>query len=232
MKSYVWSDEPGDNPSSLKEALSSQKRSHRLLMKAKGFPLSIVEVCSKIDSHLELLFNELKLYLNEQTGKTKIVPQDIQDIILHLRECSKENVAALITSIKSSTFTKSAENCVLLARLLQSISELCPTLKLCFSGNLLTSHSLMNDASGNGDENAEKQWASVRGLLDEESLRFWRMWIEQFVKDWTPLDGQINLNIILRDFPVSLKFVIYCYFIYLMPYYFIELGNNNYRGKG
>lgn len=206
MKSYVWSEEPGDNPSSLKEALSTQKNTHRLLMKAKGFPLSIVDVCSKIDSNLELLFNELKLYLNEQTGKSKVVPQEIQDIVLHLRECSRDNVASLITSIKSSNFSKSSENCVLLARLLQSISELCPTLRLCFSGNLLTSHSLMNDTSSTVNENAEKQWASIRGLLEEESLRFWRMWIELFVKDWMPLDGQMDLNIILRDFPVSFDF--------------------------
>lgn len=207
MKSYVWTDESSDNPLSLKDALSPNKQSHRLLMKAKGYNASIVELCNKVDSDLELLFNDLKLYLSgsgDVIGKVRApIDPDHQSIIQFLRECSQENVATLITSIKSSNYNNSAENCVLLARLLQSMSELCPNLKLCFSGNLIAEQSFMS-GSGSSDDFGDKQWNTVCSLLEEESVRFWKMWIELFVNEWKHLDESADLNVILRDFPVSL----------------------------
>lgn len=208
MKSYVWTDESADNPLSLKDALSSRKQSHRLLMKVKGYPISIVEVCNKIDLSLEGIFNDLKVFLNEKKdplsiGKTKKIDPELQKIISHLRDCSTENISELITIVKSSNFTKTAENCVTLARLLQSISELCPNLKLCFSGNLLMDQSYFKDG-GASEDDGEKQWNSMCGLLEDESVRFWQMWIDLLVSDWRKLDEVVDLNVILKDFPVSL----------------------------
>lgn len=204
MKHYVWTEDILDNPLSLKDALSNNKQSHRLLMKVKGFTMSIVELCNKIDGNLELLFNDLKMYLGGgsdviELRRVKDVDPNHQKLILFLRECSKENISSLITSIKSSKFNKSAENCIMLSRLLQAMSELCPNLRLCFSGHLLIEPSFMRDPSKNDD--GENEWNSICGLLEEESIRFWCMWMEIFVSEWKILDQNMDLNTMLKDFP-------------------------------
>lgn len=204
MKSYVWNEDASDNPLSLKDALSSNKQSHRLLMKVKGFTTAIVDVCNKIDGNLELLFTDLKLYLGgisdvKDLRRAKDVDPDHQKIVLYLRECSKENVSALITSIKSSKLNTTAENSIMLARLLQAVSELCPNLKLCFSGHQLLEPSFLRDPTKNNE--GDEDWSAICGLLEEESIRFWRSWLENFVAEWKPLDATLDLNVMLKDFP-------------------------------
>lgn len=204
MKHYVWTEDLLDNPLSLKDALSNNKQSHRLLMKVKGFTTSVVELCNKIDSNLELLFTDLKMYLGGgsdvmELRRVKDVDPDHQKLVLYLRECSKENISSLITSIKSSKFIKSAENCIMLARLLQAISELCPNLRLCFSGHLLLEPSFMRDPTK--DDDGDKEWNNICGLLEEESIRFWCMWMDVFVGEWKQLDQNFDLNMMLKDFP-------------------------------
>lgn len=204
MKHYVWSEDALDNPLSLKDALSSNKSSHRLLMKFKGFTTAIVELCNKLDGNLELLFTDLKMYLGGMSDmmelrRSKEVDPDHQKIVLFLRECSKESISTLITSIKSSKFNKTAENCVMLARLLQAVSELCPNLRLCFSGHLLLEPSYLRDPTK--DDDGDKEWSGISGLLEEESIRFWRMWLEIFVSEWKPLDQKFDAHMMLKDFP-------------------------------
>lgn len=202
MKYYVWVEDPLDNPLSLKDALSPSKQSHRLLMKVKGISTSIVELCNKIDGQLELLFNDLKLYLgceSDELRRAKDIDPDHLKIITFLRECSRNSISALITSIKSSSFGKNAENCIMLARLLNAISELCPNLKLCFSGHLILEPSFLRDPTK--DDDGDKEWNSICGLLQEESLRFWSMWLDIFVSEWKSLDKKMDLIMMLKDFP-------------------------------
>lgn len=204
MKRYVWTEDPLDNPQSLKDALSPNLASHRLLMKVKGFPTAIVDLCNKIDGNLELLFSDLKTYLGGTSDVTELrrmkdVDPDHQKIVLYLRECSKQNISNLITSIKTSKFNKTAENCIMLARLLQAVSELCPNLRLCFFAHSLLEPSFLRDPTK--DDDGEREWSSVCGLLEEESIRFWCMWLETFVGEWKPLDTKPDLNMMLKDFP-------------------------------
>lgn len=204
MKHYVWSEDALDNPLSLKDALSPNKASHRLLMKVRGFATSIVELCNKIDGNLELLFTDLKLYLGGMSDvielrRAREVDPDHQKIVAYLRECSKDNISSLITSIKSSKFNKTAENCIMMARLLQAISELCPNLRLCFSGQLLLEPSFLRDPTK--DDDGDREWSAICGLLEEESLRFWCMWLEIFVGEWKSLDQKLDPNMLLKDFP-------------------------------
>jgi len=105
----------------------------------------------------------------------------------------------LITSVKSSKFNKTAENSIMLARLLQAVSELCPNLKLCFSGHLLLEPSFLRDPTK--DDDGDKEWNNICGLLEEESIRFWHMWLNSFVNELKPLDTAFNLNVMLKDFP-------------------------------
>lgn len=204
MKHYVWVEDTSDNPMSLKDALSTNMQSHRLLMKVKGFTTSIVDVCNKIDGNLERLFSELKMYLGgmsewSELRRHKNTDADHQKIVSFLRECSKENVSSLVTSVKSSKFNKTAENCIMLARLLQAVSELCPNLQLCFSGHLLKEPSYLRDSTQQDER--DKEWEYVCNLLEQESLAFWSMWLEIFVAEWKELSHELDLNTLLRDFP-------------------------------
>lgn len=205
LRHYIWSEDIQDNPKSLKEALSPTKRSHRLLMKASGYSPSIVALCEKIDLNLELLFSELKQYVcgtsdafelkkiksNENTNHQKLVQ--------FLRDCSRHNIQSLITTVKSALNSKSAENCVLMARLLESFGELCPNLELCFSGHLLMENSFLRDPTQ--DTEGDEEWRKVRGLLLEESITFWQMWLATFVEGWKILDADVDEFFMLRDFP-------------------------------
>lgn len=205
MKHYVWSEDSSDNPLSLKDALSPNLQSHLLLMKVKGFTTSIVDVCNKIDGNLDLLFTDLKAYLGgmsdvSELRRAKDVDPNHKKIVLYLRDCSKDNISTLITAIKSSNFNKTAENCITLARLLQAVSELCPNLKLCFSGHLLLEPSFLRDPTKD-DNDGDKEWSNICGLLEEESLRFWFIWLEIFVGEWKPLDHSLETMTLLKDFP-------------------------------
>jgi len=204
MKHYVWIDDASDNPLSLKDALSSNKQSHRLLMKVKGFTKSVVSLCNTIDGNLELLFGDLKIYLGDsevaELRRVKEIDANHQKIIAFLRECSRDNISSLITSIKSSSVNKTPDNCIMLARLLHAISELCPNLRLCFSGHLLIMEpSFLRDPTK--DDDGDREWNNICGLLEEESLRFWCMWLESFVGEWKPLEHKMDVNVMLKDFP-------------------------------
>lgn len=204
LQRYVWMDDIADNPLSLKDALSTNKSSHRLLMKVKGYSTSIVKLCIKIDKSLEKLFKDLENYLKNlsdgsELKRLKSVDPNHQKIVAYLKECSKENISKLITTIKSSNFVKTAENSLTLARLLQAISELCPNLQACFSGHLLLEPSYLRDPTKNDD--SENEWKSIQGLLKEESLQFWTKWMNLFIENWSNLDPKINVGVILKDFP-------------------------------
>jgi conserved oligomeric Golgi complex subunit 1 len=131
--------------------------------------------------------------------RANTVDPDHQKIVDYLRQCSKTNLSSLITSIKSSKFNKTAENYLTLARLLQALSELCPNLHLCFSGYLLLEPSYLRDPTKDND--GDKEWESICSLLEEESIRFWCMWLEIFVGEWKQLDSKCDLNVMLKDFP-------------------------------
>lgn len=204
LQKYVWAEDSTDNPLSLKDALSSNKSSHSLLMKVRGYTVPIVQLCNKIDGSLEKLFKDLKNYMknlsdSNQYRKMKKVDPDQQRIVTFLKECSRENISKLITAIKSSNFKRTPENLLIVARLLQAISELCPNLQSCFSGHLLFEPSFFRDSAIN-DEGAS-EWKSICGLLEEESLRFWTEWMEFFIGNWSCLEHKVDVGVILKDFP-------------------------------
>lgn len=82
----------------------------------------------------------------------------------------------LITNIKSLDIRSNQSTLILLAILLQSITELCPNLRLCLTQCLTTTLDQLSHFSND-------QWDTISNLLQEESLRFWKSWIRLFVND-------------------------------------------------
>lgn len=93
-----WINEPGDNPLSLKQALSAKREDHRLLMKVKGYSESICAVCATFDRSTEAIYNDLNLYINSETAGEGLAASEVgaaeqEQIVAHLRQCSQDGIA-------------------------------------------------------------------------------------------------------------------------------------------
>lgn len=82
----------------------------------------------------------------------------------------------LITNIKSFDMPATQSTLISLAILLQSITELCPNLKLCLTQCLTSTLDQLSHFSND-------QWDTISNLLQDESLRYWKTWISLFVND-------------------------------------------------
>lgn len=148
-------------------------------MKSKGYTDAIVNVCQSLDANLKAIFNDLNLYLTDcPTYVQQPSETDHSDVVLFLQETSRNGISELITTIKSTNFQHTQPTLIALATLLKAITELCPNLKLCLFQNM---SNVWPTRSATGS--AAEQWDSVCRLLEEESLRFWRLWINLFVEE-------------------------------------------------
>ncbi|KAL1400270.1 hypothetical protein pipiens_002086 [Culex pipiens pipiens] len=199
VKSYVWQESSEDVPLNLKDALDcANLASHQLLMKARAFPPPLVELVSSLDGRLESLTKDVTTFLGASTS------DEAQQLIEFYSDCSSESISQLLTTIKSADYERSPENYVLLARLLVAFKELCPALKKCLTPSQLSNADTIMPWQGEESAmNAKKdRWNNAAGLLDEESLAFWKLWLEQFVKKWPVLEGNVGYHTLLTEFPL------------------------------
>ncbi|XP_037038519.1 conserved oligomeric Golgi complex subunit 1 isoform X2 [Bradysia coprophila] len=174
----IWDDESTDIPLSLKQALSQDKKCHRLLLKSKGYTQRVITVCDTLDRNMKDLFDDLKVYLVEELDSrntSSLTLEDRQRIAGFLNDASRDGVSRLITNIKSLNIPSTQATVISLAILLQAIAELCPNLKLCLTQRLTGSLDQLSLGTG--------QWDAISNLLQEESLRFWKTWIGLFVNE-------------------------------------------------
>lgn len=93
-----WIEDSADTPLSLKQALSSDQQSHKLLMKAKGFCKEICQACELFDNNVAVLYKDLSLYLSAFASGQKSNQTDVDEkddragIILFLSNCSQQYV--------------------------------------------------------------------------------------------------------------------------------------------
>lgn len=210
-KNFVWNENiVADIPKSLKEALSSNLQTHKLLMKSKGFSPPIVEFCDSLDSKLKNLFQDFSLFLtNDSMGKKSDLDiKEFDDLNLFFKEYAKKGVTEMINKINLIAID-SKDDCLvlILARLLQAISELVPNLKVCLSFNM--------NISWNEDTRSSHSdyWNTVNRLLEDESFRFWKLWVDQIniyivTRSKENLIKIIDSNTILKDFPKWENFTI------------------------
>lgn len=91
-KPQIWTEEPADIPLSLKQALSTERQSHKLLLKTRGYTPTIVQICESLDGNMQTLFSELKLYLSHDVEATDV---DVgKEIAAYLRASSWDSVLA------------------------------------------------------------------------------------------------------------------------------------------
>ncbi|XP_053693589.1 conserved oligomeric Golgi complex subunit 1 [Sabethes cyaneus] len=205
VKSFVWTESADDNPPNLKDALDSTNLArHHLLMKTRAFPPPLVRLASLLDQRIQVLSKDVCSFLASSDSK------EVEPLLAFYSECSAENMSQLITSIKSADYKQTSENHILIARLLVALKELCPSLKQCLTPALMTNHSHSGPwqeddyqyGSGTAAELRTDRWAKIAGLLDDECLRFWKLWSENFEGRWPQLNSHVGYQTLLVDFPL------------------------------
>lgn len=96
LQTQIWTEDSTDIPLSLKQALSQDKKCHRLLLKSKGYTLNIITVCDTLDRNMKDLFDDLKIYLVEELDNrnvSNLTLDDRQRIAGFLKDASREGIA-------------------------------------------------------------------------------------------------------------------------------------------
>lgn len=178
-----------DIPRSLKQALSSDKHCHKLLLKSKGYTAGIVAVCQSLDLNLQTIYNDLNMYFSHGDGIARKSADneasvDTADIVHYLQDSSRDGLSELITTIKSTNCEETQSTLIILATLLTAITELCPNLRLCLAQQHAISNSTTwSKSTSASGSSSNDQWINVCKLLDDEAIRFWNKWICLFVGD-------------------------------------------------
>ncbi|XP_055548453.1 conserved oligomeric Golgi complex subunit 1 [Wyeomyia smithii] len=205
VKSFVWTESTDDNPPNLKEALDNKNIArHHLLMKTRAFPPPLVRLASLLDQRIQVLSKDVCSFLANADAK------EVERLIVFYSECSSESMSKLITSIKSADYKQTSENHILIARLMMAIKELCPSLKQCLTPAQMTNSFGSANWQDNDDQYDSEavselrtdRWGKMAGLLDNECLRFWKLWSEDFEGRWPKLDSHVGYQTLLVDFPL------------------------------
>uniref|UniRef100_A0A0P6IU56 Conserved oligomeric Golgi complex subunit 1 n=1 Tax=Aedes aegypti TaxID=7159 RepID=A0A0P6IU56_AEDAE len=197
LKAFVWSESTEDIPLNLKAALDrSQPASHYLLMKSKAFPPALVQLASSFDKRIQTLTMDVQSFLESFSTN------EAGQLIEFYSDCSVESINELLTAIKTNDCNPSSDKLILLARLLTAYKELCPSLKQCLTPSLMNQVEIATSWQSEGKLTDGDRWNNISGLLEEESIRFWKLWLEQFVAKWPQLDKQISYQTLLTEFPL------------------------------
>ncbi|XP_052902098.1 conserved oligomeric Golgi complex subunit 1 [Anopheles moucheti] len=202
LKTFVWKESLDDVPMNLKTALDRSVPSNRkLLMKARGYTPALVALSVSLNGRLESLTRDVESFLSSSSRS------EVGEMLAYFRQCCVEGVAELITVIKSAAFEPSVERYALVARFFSAVRELCPALRECFIPTTIglaegwQSGRKSSSTMAMSEEDPER-WTKVAGLLEDESLNCWTLWVERFQQLWPSLPAAVGYGTLLNDFPV------------------------------
>ncbi|GAB0088654.1 Conserved oligomeric Golgi complex subunit 1 [Sergentomyia squamirostris] len=195
IRKMVWSEEASDIPQSLQQALDSDQKSHKLLMKTRGYSPVIVGVCENLDKRLGLLFGDLSNYVSPESDLEKRgkLPDEMTTTLREfLVDTSTQRVLKLVGHLRSNKFPETQSNSIRLAKFLQALTELCPFLKDCLSRR-----------KPDSEDDDMDHWIKICQRLEEESIYYWTLWLTAFLKDSHLWFSQSPPNLCgsLQEFP-------------------------------
>uniref|UniRef100_A0A182YBC7 Conserved oligomeric Golgi complex subunit 1 n=1 Tax=Anopheles stephensi TaxID=30069 RepID=A0A182YBC7_ANOST len=205
LKAFVWKESLDDVPLNLKTALDrSVPSNRRLLMKARGYTPALVELSDSLNGRLQTLTCDVGAFLSSSSSRV-----EIEEMLSYFRQCCVEGIAELITAIKSAEFEPTVERYATLARFLTAVRELCPALRECFIPTTIgvlpdrwPSSGRKSSSTVAVSEEDPDRWSKVSGLLEDESLQCWTLWVERFQQHWPSLPVAVGYGTLLNDFPV------------------------------
>ncbi len=97
LQVQIWTEDLTDIPLSLKQALSNDNKSHRLLLKSKGYTPNIIAVCDTLDRNMNELFDDLKVYLIDESDNNRHISHltfdERQRIVGFLKDASRDGIS-------------------------------------------------------------------------------------------------------------------------------------------
>ncbi|XP_053670010.1 conserved oligomeric Golgi complex subunit 1 [Anopheles nili] len=204
LKAFVWKESFDDMPVNLKMALNRSNPSGRkLMMKARGYTPGLVATIDSLNVRLQTLTRDVELFLSTSSRS------EVDQVLVYFRQCCVDGIAELVTAIKSTQFEATTERYALLARYLMAVRELCPALRECFiptsaglNDNWLLLPGRKSSSAIAVSEEDPERWAKVAGLLEDESLRYWRLWVEKLCQSWPALTPEVGYGTLLNEFPI------------------------------
>lgn len=221
MSLFLWSESPSDLPSDaawVSVSNRAQFPSSGLAMKAQAVSPCVQNFCSALDSKLQVQLEDLLAYL---PSGDPALPKDVspaqakncafdryadagtvQDMLrTHSTACIKRVLNCIQAELQSVEQALQGQQDVLggvklhavlfMARLCQSLGELCPHLKQCILGKSGTtekstrdSRALKKQGKGKAQEMIPMQakWQEVKELLLQQSVMGYRVWSSVVVK--------------------------------------------------
>ncbi|XP_007482766.2 conserved oligomeric Golgi complex subunit 1 isoform X2 [Monodelphis domestica] len=228
MSLFLWSESPSDLPSDaawVNVANRSQCASSGLSMKAQALSPYVQSFCLALDSKLKVKLDDLLSYLPSDAPKeasgaqTKNSAFDrysdastVEGMLRnHCAACTEQIVACVRAELQGAEAALQGPTHMLsrpklssvlfMARLCQSLGELCPHLKRCILGKSGSSEKPIREpratkkqAKGKAQEvnPVLAKWQEVKEQLLEQSLLGYRLW------------SMAITNVLVRDFTQSL----------------------------
>uniref|UniRef100_A0A4W6D3X0 Conserved oligomeric Golgi complex subunit 1 n=1 Tax=Lates calcarifer TaxID=8187 RepID=A0A4W6D3X0_LATCA len=210
VASFLWSESPGDLLSdagwvSVTQRGQQQQRSG-LAMKTQALTPCVQNFCSSMDAKLKSRLDDLQHYLPSQDTASSSGPAEVSSAASFnrfmdspaveeaLREGSLACVRHILSSIRSELAAASPDpsparlsSVLFMARLCQSMGELCPNLKNCIlgkqSGSEATAKGTPRQAKKLGKAKAaaevspaQAKWAGLKEELLNCSMEAYRIW--------------------------------------------------------
>ncbi|XP_007957875.1 conserved oligomeric Golgi complex subunit 1 [Orycteropus afer afer] len=218
MSLFLWTESPNDLPPDaawVSVANRAQFANSGLSMKAHAISPCVQSFCSALDSKLKVQLDDLLAYLPSDDAS---LPKDISPknsafdryadagtvqemlqthsvaCIQHIAACIRAELRSVEEVIhgQQEVLTSVTLYAVLfMARLCQSLGELCPHLKQCISGKSGSSEkpaqearALKKQAKGRAQEvmPLQTKWQEVRELLLQQSVVAYRIWSSAVVR--------------------------------------------------
>ncbi|XP_036125075.1 conserved oligomeric Golgi complex subunit 1 isoform X1 [Molossus molossus] len=221
MSLFLWSESPSDLPSDaawVSVANRAPCASSGLSMKAQAISPCVQNFCAALDSKLKVKLDDLLAYLpSDDSSLSKDMSpmqakncafdrytdaETVQGVlrahsvacIKHIMDCVRAELRSIEEAVQGQqdALSRVKLHAVLfMARLCQSLGELCPHLKQCILGKSGSSEKPVRDSKAlkkQGKGNSEQvlpvqaQWQEVKELLLQQSVVGYRVWSSAVVQ--------------------------------------------------
>lgn len=220
MSLFLWSESASDLPSDaawVSVANRGQCAGSGLSMKAQAVSPYVQNFCSALDSKLKVKLDDLLAYLPSGDSLSKdIAPMQakncafdryadagtVQEMlrthsvacIKHIMDCIQAQLQSIEEDVRGQQDALTGvklHTVLFMARLCQSLAELCPHLKQCILGKsggsekpARDSRALQKQGKGKVQEALpmQAQWQEVKELLLQQSVMGYRVWSSAVVK--------------------------------------------------
>ncbi|XP_053766364.1 conserved oligomeric Golgi complex subunit 1 [Desmodus rotundus] len=221
MSLFLWSESPNDLPSDaawVSVANRDQFAGSGLSMKAQAVSPCVQNFCAALDSKLKVKLDDLLAYLpsDDSSLSKDISPvqakncafdryadaETVQEMlrthsvacIKHITDCIQAELQSIEEVVQGQQDALSGVKlhaALFMARLCQSLGELCPHLKQCILGKSGSSKKPARDSralkkQGKGKAQnvlpTQTQWQEVKELLLQQSVMGYRVWSSAVVK--------------------------------------------------